>query len=409
MKYSAIPFLLFFVSIFFGCEKTNPDPSEQEPTTIELMPKAGEVIGYTNDFGIRLFAAVAQDEPSKNIMISPLSVGAALTMLLNGCDGNTYSQIKEMLGYGDLTPEEINVAYQSLTEQLLAADTKVQLALANAVWYRNGFVVKPSFVETMQTDFDARTEGLDFGSPSALETINGWAADNTNGRIEQVLDQISPEAVMFLMNALYFKGDWTWQFDPELTSYGPFYLQDGTTVTVPMMQGKINAKTYMGEGFAALELFYGRKNYSMVIILPDDGLDSWMENLQPADWSSVTSGLDQEAYLHEVMVKLPKFSFEYEKKLNEQLQALGMADAFIPGIADLSPISDAALFVNFVKQNTFIKVNEEGTEAAVVTTIGVELTSVGEDQFDVDRPFLFAIRERTTNTLMFIGKVENPL
>ncbi|MFP4470052.1 MAG: serpin family protein [Bacteroidales bacterium] len=409
MKYTAISILLFCVIIFSACEKSNPDPGPQDPAVINLTPKASEVIGYTNNFGIRLFQAVAQDEPDENLMISPLSAGVALTMLLNGCDGNTYSQIKELLSYDDLSTEEINGAYRSLTEQLLAADPKVQLALANAVWYRNGFVVKSPFVETMQTDFDARTESLDFSSPLALETINGWAADNTNGKINQVLDQISGDAMMFLMNALYFKGDWTWQFDPELTADGPFYLQDGTSITVPMMQGKINAKTFMGEGFAALELFYGRKNFSMVIVLPDDGLENWLENLEPSGWTSVTTGLDQESFLHEVMVTLPKFSFEYEKRLNDQLQALGMSDAFNPALADLSRIADAQLFVSFVKQNTFIDVNEEGTEAAAVTTIGVETTSVGEDQFDVDRPFVFAIREQTTNTLMFIGKVENPL
>ena len=162
MKYSNLPLLLLLAFVFFSCEKTNPDPGEQEPTTIELTPKADEVIGYTNDFGIRLFRAVAQDEPDENMMISPLSAGVALTMLLNGCDGNTYTEIREMLNYGNLTSEEINASYRSLTEQLLAADTKVQLALANAVWYRNGFVVKPPFEETMQTDFAARTEGLDF-------------------------------------------------------------------------------------------------------------------------------------------------------------------------------------------------------------------------------------------------------
>ncbi|MFO7613264.1 MAG: serpin family protein, partial [Bacteroidales bacterium] len=196
------PFLLFS----FSCKKDPEGP--KQPVSIELPAKGNTVIAKNNDFGINLFRTTALAE-DKNLMLSPLSASTALTMLLNGCNTATYEQIRDMLGYEGLSIEEINEVYKSLVTQLLAADPEVQLALANAVFYRQDFQVKPPFLETMDTSFDAEIASLDFFSPSALQTINNWAKDNTNGKIEKVLDEISPDAVMFLMNALYFKGNWT--------------------------------------------------------------------------------------------------------------------------------------------------------------------------------------------------------
>jgi serpin B len=332
-------------------------------------------------------------------------------MLLNGCEGETYAQIRDMLGYDGMTADEINEAYQSLVSQLLAVDPQVELALANAVWYRNGFVVKPPYIDAMKTAFDARIEGLDFSQPSALETINQWASDNTNGKIPQVLDEISGDAVMFLMNALYFKGSWTQQFDENGTIEGPFYLDDGTEISTPMMHGDIPVKSTAGDGYFAFEMFYGRQNFSMVVIVPETNLEDFLQNMESETWETVTSELDSQIDPWEVPVVFPRFTFEYEKKLNEMLQSLGMTDAFNGALANLSGISDASLVVSFVKQNTFVEVNEDGTEAAAVTTIGIELTSAGDDPpipIVVNKPFIFAIREQTTNSLLFIGKVVNP-
>jgi serpin B len=285
-------------------------------------------------------------------------------------------------------------------------DPDVKLALANAVFYRQDFPFKAPYLEAMNKSFDAEISGLDFSVPSALETINGWASDNTNGKIPKVLNEINPMAVMFLMNALYFKGTWTYQFKPENTGDGTFYLEDGSGITVDMMSEKIGVKSYYNTNYQAIELPYGSKNFAMIIILPDISLGQYLEEFGPDDWEAITSTIDSAVVLEEKDIFLPKFKFEYEKKLNEQLKALGMTDAFIENIADLSGISDSQLYVDFVKQNTFIELNEEGTEAATVTTIGINYTSVNE--FIVNKPFIFAIRERTTNTLLFIGKVEKP-
>ena len=396
-------FLLVFMFSASSCKKDSTAEPKQ-PKPIDLTSKAAEVIASSNAFGINLFRITALEE-DKNMMLSPLSASAALTMLLNGCNTQTYDQIRDMLGYKDLSLEEINSAYQSLVTQLLEVDPGVKLALANAVFYRHDFSFKAPYLEAMNKSFDAEISGLDFSSPTALETINGWASDKTNGKIDKVLTEIDPLTVMFLMNALYFKGTWTYQFKPENTVDGTFHLEDGSEITVAMMSEKIGVKSYYNTNYQAIELPYGSKNFAMIIILPDILLDQYLEEFGPDDWEAMTSSIDSTVVPEDKDIFLPKFKFEYEKNLNEQLKALGMTDAFMENMADLSGISDSKLYVDFVKQNTFIELNEEGTEAAAVTTIGI-YNSINE--FIVNKPFIFAIRERTTNTLLFIGKVEQP-
>jgi serpin B len=370
------------------------------------------VIEGNNEFGVDLFVRTGGEE-NGNLMISPLSASTALTMLLNGCGGNTYDQIKGMLKYpGNMPAGEVNAAYKGLVSQLLEADTEVKLALANAVYYRKGIVVKTPFMGTMNDDFAAHIEGLDFMTPSALQTINKWASDNTFGKVPKVLDEISPDAVMFLMNALYFKGNWSNQFDKSLTDERPFYLSGGSTVNVSTMTGEVGAKVVKGESFSAIELTYGRKNFSMIIIVPKESIATFRSSFKMAAWDSLTSSIDGMTDYGKTIVFMPKFKFSYEKLLNSQLKSMGMTDAFVESLANLSGISDDMLYVDFVKQNTFVEVNEEGTEAAAVTTIGIKLTSTDPQQtptFIIDKPFIFAIRERTTNTLLFIGQVVNPL
>lgn len=401
-----IPF--FFIAFLLAGIACNKDPEgPKQPKPIYLPEKASQVVRSSNDFGIDLFTAVAREE-NTNLMLSPLSASTALTMLLNGCNANTYDQLRDMLGFEDLSLEEINSSYNSLVSQLLTVDPEVDLALANAVWYRQGFIVKDSYLMTMDSVFDSETGALDFSLPEALSTINGWASDNTNGKIPKVLDEIDPDMVMFLMNALYFKGNWTYQFEENQTSDLTFYPENGAALQVRMMRNMIPARTYSSDGAICVELPYGRQNFAMVFILPDSTLSSYIQDFDGLAWAGIAAGLDSFGEPDDAEVIIPKFKFEYEKTLNDQLKALGMIDAFDPYMADLSGIADADIYVDFVKQNTFVDVNEEGTEAAAVTTIGIKETSM-PPSLVFDRPFIFAIRERTTNSLLFIGKVESPV
>jgi len=407
MKIKLLILPVFLLVAFSGCEKETVKPTH-EPKVLKLPANALEVISKSNDFGIELFNKTASVEEG-NIMLSPLSASAALTMLLNGCSSETYNQIQEMLGFEGMTSSEINGTYKSLVEQLLKVDPEVKLAIANAIWYRQDFQVKPPFLDTMSTSFSAHVEALDFSLPSALTTMNKWANDNTFGKIPKVLDEISPDAVMFLMNALYFKGTWTYQFDKSKTNTEIFYKEDGSPIGVDMMHVTLNAKFFSNSDFKAIELNYGRTNFSMIAIVPTGSLTDFYQNFSIDSWNTISNSFHSTETQLEWEVSLPKFKFSYEKVLNDQLKSMGMIDAFESDIADLSGISDADIFVSFVKQNTFVDVNEEGTEAAAVTTIGIELTSVGNpNEFIVNKPFIFAIQERTTNTILFMGKVADP-
>jgi len=395
---------------FVSCSKEPGEEPDLTPKTLDLTAIGPEVIAYGNEFGVELFTKVAQEE-NKNLMLSPLSASAALTMLLNGCEEDTYDQLKATLKFPEsMTISEINEVYISLVAQLLVVDPKVKLAFANAIFYRQGFTVKNPFLNTMESDFDAEIAGLDFTLPSALATINKWASDNTNGKIPKVLSEISSDAVMFIMNALYFKGDWSYQFDKSLTSDRPFHTNGSNSVDVSTMKGDIGSKVTYGTGYNAIELPYGCTNFTMVVIVPEGTLSDFNASFDAEKWNEITSAFDQAGDYSEVTVYMPKYKFSYEKYLNDQLKSMGMIDAFMPGVADLSGIADASIFVSFVKQNTFVEVDEEGTEAAAVTTIGIELTSMPPQprEFVIDKPFVFAIRERTTNTLLFIGQVINP-
>ncbi len=407
MKTNLQIFFILLLLLFSGCNKETTKPNH-EPKTIKLLAKSAEVISKSNGFGITLFTQTAKVEEG-NMMLSPLSASAALTMLLDGCNNDTYTQIQQMLGFEDMTQLEINAVYKNLMSQLLTADPEIKLAIANAIWYKQGFDVKPPFLATMNSDFSAHVEALDFSLPSALTTMNRWASDNTFGKIPKVLSEISPDALMFLMNALYFKGTWTYQFDISKTAIENFHLESGAIANVDMMHISLNANVFSNENYKALELNYGRTNYSMVIIVPNGTLSKLYESLDETEWNNLSNSFNSQNPQTKREVSLPKFKFSYEKVLNDQLISMGMVNAFDSDIADLSGISDADLYVDFVKQNTFVEVNEEGTEAAAVTTIGINTTSAGDThEFIVNKPFVFAIRERTTNTILFMGKVINP-
>ncbi|HPS98520.1 MAG TPA: serpin family protein, partial [Bacteroidales bacterium] len=248
---------LLTFAVLSSCSKDNGEEPDLTPENLTLTAKSSEVIAYSNEFGVDLFTKVALAE-NKNYMLSPLSASAALTMLLNGCEEDTYDQLKATLKYPEqMTISEINEVYKNLVSQLLVIDPKVKLALANAIFYRQGFTVKPPFLSTMDNDFNAEIAGLDFSLPSALTTINKWASDNTNGKIPEVLNEISPEAVMFIMNALYFKGDWSYQFDKDLTSDRAFYTDGSNSVNVSTMKGEVGSKVTGGAGYSAIELPYG--------------------------------------------------------------------------------------------------------------------------------------------------------
>jgi serpin B len=347
----------------------------------------------------------AVENANKNYFVSPLSLHIAMGMLLNGAEGKTKEEIQTGLRVSsDLTTT--NGIYKDLIENLPISDPKVTNTIANSVWYRNTFSVEKSFLDILKTSFNANAYAEDFNNTATVSKINNWASDNTNGKIKKVLDQIEPAHVMFLMNALYFKGDWKIPFKTENTQDATF---DGTvgSKNVKMMNMMEKVKYANRESYQAIDLAYGSGNYSMTILLPNTNtsISGVLNSLSVTEWKNLNSALQEQ----KVIVGLPKFTLEYETNLNKVLENMGMKTMFSDA-ADLSKIAPPAgkLKVGFVKQNTFVAVDEKGTEAAAVTTIGVEVTSVPiMPEFICNRPFLFFISEKQSNTILFAGKIVN--
>lgn len=347
----------------------------------------------------------SNEDKNKSYFVSPLSLHIALGMLLNGADGQTKTEIQNVLKTNDLSEDELNTIYSELITNLPKTDPKVTNTIANSIWQRQDFPVEEAFVKTLKQTFNAQHYTKDFSQPATLDALNGWASDNTNGKIKKILHEISNDQVMFLINALYFKGDWKYPFDEKNTYKATFSGISGNKET-DMMQMTKELKYAATDSYQAVELPYGNGKYVMTVILPSgESTDKVVNGFSSVNWQELTGKLTEQ----KVIIGLPKFEMEYNIKLNDVLISMGMPSAF-SSTADLSKISPPAgkIKVGFVKQDTFLAVDEVGTEAAAVTTISIELTSVPNYPTVIcNRPFLFTISERTSNTIMFIGKIVN--
>jgi len=343
------------------------------------------------------------EEADKSYFVSPLSLHIALGMLLNGADNQTKEEIQKTLRVSsDLATT--NGIYKDLIDNLPLSDPKVKNTIANSVWYRNTFKVEPSYLDNLKNYFNAAAYGENFDDLATVGKINKWASDNTNGKIPKVIDQINSDQILFLMNALYFKGDWKTQFKTEDTRDADFNGTKGVK-SVKMMNMTSNVKYAKRGNYKAIELAYGDGNYVMTVLLPDKSTDETLASLSTSEWQQLNAALSEQ----KVIVGLPKFTLEYESDLKKVLTDMGINAVFTDG-ADLSKIASPAgkLKVGMVKQNTYVGIDEKGTEAAAVTTIGVVLTSVPVyPEVICNRPFLFVISEKQSNTILFTGKISN--
>jgi serine protease inhibitor len=401
--------LTVMLAACISCENEKEVPQERKQ--INISKTTAEIIKSDNDFGLEIFQQVISDDKEVvNTFISPTSIALALAMTYNGADGETKTAMENTLKKKGLTADEINASYKSLIDALISVDPKVLLEIANSIWYREGFTVLPEFISTNQDYYDARVSSLDFNDSGAPDVINGWVSDKTHNRITEIIDEIPPEAVMYLINAIYFKGIWKIEFEKENTSDGLFYLNNGSQISVPMMKQTTTLKHAANEMFSMVELLYGQGNYSMVVLLPQTGYstDDIVVALTPGNWDEWINSLSEK----DVDLQLPKFTFEYKNTLNDELEAMGMGVAFTD-MANFSKINGTGnLFISKVLHKSFVEVNEEGTEAAAVTSVEIALTAIPgteNTKFYVDHPFIFTIRETTTGAILFIGRVQNPL
>ncbi len=377
----------------------------------------GRLVAAMNDFGFRLHKELAKANADGNTFISPASIELALAMTYNGAEGGTKEAMAAAIGVQGMSLEEVNRANAQLITLLQNPDPRVELAIANSLWGREGFTFNEGFLERNTEYYRAEVRAIDFLSPASADTINRWVSKQTREKIAKLVDHNSiRDALLMLINAIYFKGKWTEPFDKAQTQDGEFTLDDGTTKTLPMMRQTGEFDYLETERLQAVAIPYGDKYVRMLIILPKKGvsLSDFVSDLTRENWTQWTGRLQE----REGTVVLPRFKASYSASLKSPLTALGMGIAFT-GDADLSgmlpPGGEVSIegkpFISDVIHKTVLEVNEEGTEAAAATGVIVGVTSAPpEPPFTmvVDHPFFVAIEDRPTGAILFMGLIANP-
>lgn len=371
-----------------------------------------KIVPASNGLGFTWFSE-AQPNDEGNIFISPISLFMALSMVFNGSDGGTKEEIARVLQVDGMEAAELNQANASLMNLLHKQSSQVQLNVANSIWLNKNYHFQTDFSKNNKNYFSAKIQEIDILDPQSPKTINRWVKDQTNGKIEEIVESpLDSDLVAILINAIYFKGNWQYEFDPNLTEERPFYLQNGTSKDIPFMSLHEKLAYMENEIFQAVSLPYGKNNHemSMEIFLPREniGLEELKKLLTQENWRKWNSQFNEK----EGSVLLPKFQLEYEASLKETLKKLGMNTAFEKG-ANFSKMiqEDDPIWISQVKQKTFLDINEKGTEAAAATSAEMVTESFNTDgpfHMEINRPFVITITENKSQTILFIGAIANP-
>lgn len=402
-------FVLLAGFILIQCTDKSADP---QPVDRELTALEKQLARSGNEFGFKFFKQIVSQEAQKgqsNVFVSPLSVSMALGMTYNGARGETKTAMEECLELQGMTIDEVNESYQSLIGLLQQLDPSVKFEIANSIWYRQGFEVNEGFIDLNQAYFDAEVAELDFDDPASKGIINKWVSEKTNNKIPSIVEQINPLDIMFLINAIYFKGDWTTTFDEEKTKPMEFTRPGGSTVTVDgMRMSDAEMKFLANDEVIGLQMPYGDGDFAMTLLMPVEGLDvdALVAKLDDASWNQWLGEFGEGK--HDIVV--PKFKLSYKAQLNEVLASLGMEIAFDAMRANFDGIGeDKDLHISRVLHKSFIQVDEKGTEAAAATSVVVGTTSAPQYQWIFNRPFIYIIHATGSNTILFMGKLIEPV
>ena len=392
------------LTVSLACERIVSDDNNPYKA-LDITTKSAEFAREGNTFAFDFIDRINGAEEG-DFIISPLSMQFLLGMILDGAQNGTADEICSVLGYGAGEVSAVNKYCLSMLEQLPSLDKKTKLSIANAIFVNKQYSLKDSYKSTVGKYYQAEVANLDFSDGAgSLKTINGWCNKQTNGMIPKVLDKVSSDMLAYLFNAMYFKSQWKEKFPKGNTSNETFTAGTGVTKKVPMMKNRENFLYQDNDDFRVVRLPYGNGAFNMLVILPQSGktLADVTSALRTADWNEFLS----EMVRCDVDLWLPKFETKYSKKLNDILSEMGMPSAFSATAADFKAMSDDALCLSFVKQDAVIKVDEEGTEAAVVSSAGMMATSAGPGEhivFHADHPFLYLITESSTGAILFAGK-----
>jgi serine protease inhibitor len=374
-------------------------------TAVEKLASAN------SSFGFSLMKQVIGERPDVNVFISPYSISAALQMVWQGAFGETKKEMEQALALDGFKAEAAGSAYKELDNSLKSAAAKITLNVANSIWYAPNIQPKPQFLSINNNYYAAKLSALDFTDPRSAGVVNSWVSEATHDKIKKIVEPpLSAMTGLILANAIYFKGNWEHKFDNSATREEPFHLQSGSQKHVPMMHQSRKFGYHEDDGFQAVRLPYVGGRLGLFVFLP-------ATNSNP---NKFLAGLSGDAWRERIMPKfqqregtvaLPRFKLEFKAELIQALKGMGMRQAFSSS-ANFSGISDTQLFVSSVDHASFVEVNEEGTEAAAATSVGVAITSamptVRPFQMIVDRPFFFAIEDSTTHSILFMGTVNDP-
>ena len=398
---------------------SSPSPTEQI-TKVSLTDTQAGYVEAGNNMSFRFLKEMYDEE---NLICSPLSLQYALAMTANGASGDTLQEIIDFLGYGEEGIDALNEYSKILLEQLPAVDLDVNLKVTDALLVNDKFPLLPSFKKTVEENYYAAVDNMDFSDPDQIAArINKWAKTNTNGFIDKVIEpsEISDDAVAYIMNALYFKAKWAGSkyepmFREEGTRSEDFHLKNGKTVNAKMMRNTRYHKYAEMDGYKVLVLPYANGKFNMYVLLPDENdIEEMIEKLQTTSWSDIRANLKQDAEVH---VKLPKFNIENKYNLNEALEALGVRKAFEEGSAEFDRMFENKdgyyYWISKVIQKSRIAVSEWGTEAGSGTVVERDGEmdagpSPKQVYFYADHPFVFVIGEETSGTILFEGVVMQP-
>ncbi len=369
----------------------------------DLEKIGSDVIDANTAFAFDIFKEL--NEENGNMFICPLSISTALTMTYNGAVGTTRQAMANTLGFGTTEPSVVNTSFQNLIAHLNNLDKNIELNISNSIWIREGENIRETFLADTGKYFNASAEMLDFTQDSSVQRINRWISDATDGMIDKMLSPpISPDVVMYLINAIYFKGEWQEQFSKDKTFDTKFTLDDGTQQDIQMMSRTGKVAYAKGDNYQVVRLPYQGGKASMYCILPNEetNIDDFIASLDSSKWSEIYSSPVE---MDDVILQLPKFRMEYGiKVLNDSLISLGMGEAF-GSHADFSGIRKG-IAISRVLHKAVIEVNEEGSEASGVTVVEMMESAMVEPlAFIANRPFLFLIVDDDTGTILFMGKM----
>jgi serine protease inhibitor len=397
----AVPVLLASAALLAGCDRVlGPGASGATWTAVPLDARVTDAYA---DFCFDLFRRLRAEDPTGNLFVSPTSAAFALAMTYNGAAGETAREMALALGVGDLDRELLNRTTRTWMAALRkTGDPRAELAVANSVWYRETHRIRESFRQQVRTYFDAEIQPI-----GAARVINAWVDRATRGRIDEIIQgEIPGDVVAYLINAVYFKADWTHQFRVEETRSAPFHRLDGSTVAVPMMSQTGSFDLRADAEVEMLRLPYGAGRFSMVLALPREGSDlaTVARRLDAARWRAWMAEFVATPRLD---VRLPRFEVEWESSLVEALHGMGMEAPFQAGRADFSEMFERpGPWIDEVLQKTYLRVDEKGAEAAAVTAVVMAESAAPSIAFD--RPFFLAIYDHATETVLFLGQVTDP-